>query len=337
VVVKQAESGRTTIFEVAEAAGVSITTVSHVFSGKRRVHEKTRQRVLEAATLLAYNPSSAAKALATGRSYALALQVSFTGEALVLNSFFSALLPALALAAVGRGYSLSFVPPLEQGRSFIGPLLSEGRVDGAVLVDPQADDPFVDAVRAGGTPFVTISRLPDGSSPFWIDNDHARICKLASEHLRKGGYERTALLTIEADVAYMADYLAGFAAAFGDSARVVIAEEFSSRAATAAVTRALKSRTPPDAFFCIHDQLALAAGIAVERAGLRVGRDVGVLGVGDSLFAREAQPQLTSVAVFPERFAEPTIAMLDGLIRGETPDAPVVIPARLVPRSSTRH
>ena len=98
---KEAENGRTTIFEVAEAAGVSITTVSHVFSGKRRVHEETKQRVIAAATRLAYNPSSAAKALATGRSYALALQVSFSGEALVLNSFFSALLPAVSLAAVG--------------------------------------------------------------------------------------------------------------------------------------------------------------------------------------------------------------------------------------------
>jgi DNA-binding LacI/PurR family transcriptional regulator len=315
--VKQAENGRTTIFEVAEAAGVSITTVSHVFSGKRRVHEETRQRVIAAATRLAYNPSSAAKALATGRSYALALQVSFSGEALVLNSFFSALLPAVSLAAVGRGYSLAYVPPLEAGNSFIGPLLNEGRVDGAVLVDPRVDDPFVQAVQASRTPFVTVGRMPDGSSPFWIDNDHARVCDLVSEHLRKEGYD-------------------GFAAAFGDSGRVVVAEDFSNRAAITAVAHALQSRRPPDAFFCVHDQLALAAAIAVERAGLRVGADVGVIGVGDSPFAREAQPPLTSVAVFPERFAEPTITMLDALIRGEAPEAPAVIPVRLVTRPSTR-
>jgi DNA-binding LacI/PurR family transcriptional regulator len=178
--------------------------------------------------------------------------------------------------------------------------------------------------------------MPDGSSPFWIDNDHARVCDLVSEHLRKEGYERAALLTIEAEVSYMADYLDGFAAAFGDSGRVVVAEDFSNRAAITAVAHALQSRRPPDAFFCVHDQLALAAAIAVERAGLRVGADVGVIGVGDSPFAREAQPPLTSVAVFPERFAEPTITMLDALIRGEAPEAPAVIPVRLVTRPSTR-
>jgi DNA-binding LacI/PurR family transcriptional regulator len=61
---KAIKNGRATIFEVAEAAGVSITTVSHVFSGKRRVHERTRQRVLDAATRLSYVPSPAAKTLA---------------------------------------------------------------------------------------------------------------------------------------------------------------------------------------------------------------------------------------------------------------------------------
>jgi DNA-binding LacI/PurR family transcriptional regulator len=333
---RASENGRATIFEVADAAGVSITTVSHVFSGKRRVHERTRQRVLDAATRLSYTPSPAAKALATGRTYALALQVSFTGEALVLNTFFSVLLPALSLSAVGRGYSLVYVPPLDAGRNFIGPLLTEGRVDGAILVDPLLDDPFVTALKQGGTPFVTISRLLDGSSSFWVDNDHGRICRLAADHLRKAGYRRTALLTIEADVAYVADYLGGFRAAFGEGGLVVIADDFSSRAATARAAEALAAADPPDAFFCVHDQLALAAGIAVERAGLRVGPDVGVMGVGDSLFAREAHPPMTSVAVFPERFAEPAIQMLDGLIRGVAPDAPALIPARLVPRSSTR-
>ncbi len=58
--------------------------------------------------------------------------------------------------------------------------------------------------------------------------------------------------------------------------------------------------------------------------------------VGNTLVARQAQPPVTSVAVFPERFAEPAIEMLDSLIRGVSPDAPAVVAARLVPRSSTR-
>jgi DNA-binding LacI/PurR family transcriptional regulator len=326
---------RATIFEVAEAAGVSITTVSHVFSGKRRVNAQTRSRVLETAARLSYSPSSTAQALATGRNFALALQVSFTGEALILNPFFASLLPTLSLAAVERGYSFVYVPPAEEGRSFVDPLLGERRIDGAVLVDPELGDPFVEAIREAALPFVTIGRLLDGSSDVWVDNDHASICTTVAEHLEAAGYERPALVTIETDVSYGADYVAGFRAAFADSRRVVVAEAFSAQAATRAAAAALASDDAPDAFFCIHDQLALGVEQAIEGADLRVGRDVGVVAVGDSVIAQQAHVPLTSVNVATERFGPATVALLDDLITGGRPTTPVVVPTRLVARAST--
>ena len=326
---------RATIFEVAEAAGVSITTVSHVFSGKRRVNAQTRSRVLETAARLSYSPSSTAQALATGRNFALALQVSFTGEALILNPFFASLLPTLSLAAVERGYSFVYVPPSEEGRSFVEPLLGERRIDGAVLVDPELGDPFVEAIRKAGLPFVTIGRLLDGSSDVWVDNDHASICTTVAEHLAAAGFERPALLTIETDVSYGADYVAGFRHAFPDSRQVVVAEAFSAQAATRAAAAALAGDEAPDAFFCIHDQLALGVEPAIEGAGLRVGRDVGVVAVGDSVIAQQAHVPLSSVNVATERFGPATVALLDELITGGRPTTPVVIPARLAARAST--
>jgi LacI family transcriptional regulator len=326
---------KATIFEVAEGAGVSITTVSHVFSGKRRVNAQTRTRVLETATRLAYSPSSAAQALATGRNFALALQVTFTGEALILNPFFASLLPTLSLAAVERGYSFVYVPPFEEGRSFIEPLLSERRIDGAVLVDPLLGDPFVEAVREAGLPFATIGRLLDGSSDVWVDNDHASICESVAAHLEAAGYRRPALLTIQTDVSYGVDYLAGFRAAFPGQDRIIVADAFSAHAATRAAAAALAGENPPDAFFCIHDQLALGVEPAIEGAQLRVGSDVGIVSVGDTLIAQHAHVPLTSVNVATEHFGPATVALLDELITGGAPTTPVVVPARLVPRAST--
>ena len=311
---------RATIFEVAEAAGVSITTVSHVFSGKRRVNAQTRSRVMATASRLSYSPSSTAQALATGRNFALALQVSFTGEALILNTFFASLLPTLSLAAVERGYSFVYVPPSDEGRSFVDPLLG---------------DPFVEAVREASLPFVTIGRLLDGSSDVWVDNDHASICANVAEHLASAGYSRPALLSIETDVSYGVDYVAGFRAAFSDPKRIVIADAFSAQAATRAAAEALASKDPPDAFFCVHDQLALGVEPAIEGAGLRVGRDVGIVAVGDSVIAQQAHVPLSSVNVGIERFGSATVALLDELITGGTPTTPVVVPARLVARTST--
>ena len=67
------------IFQVAPEAGVSITTVSHVFSSKRHVSEETRKRVLAVSERLGYRPRASARALATGRSMTIALQHSLSG------------------------------------------------------------------------------------------------------------------------------------------------------------------------------------------------------------------------------------------------------------------
>jgi LacI family transcriptional regulator len=291
--------------------------------------------VLEIARQLSYTPNASAKALATGRTYTLALQVSFTGEALLLNTFFGALLPALSLAAVEAGYGFVYVPPAEDGRGFIEPLVAEQRVDGAVLVDPTVGDPFVVALAEAGLPFVSIGRLLDGSSENWVDNDHASVCAAVAAHLRERGYQRPALLTIESEVSYTADYRAGFEAAFERPDRIIVAEAFSARAAAAAALGALRSDDPPDAFFCIHEQLALAVSLCLEDVGLRPGREIGVVGVGDSALTRQARTPLTSVDVFAQRFGGPTVGLLDALIAGRELDAPVVLPTRLIPRAST--
>jgi DNA-binding LacI/PurR family transcriptional regulator len=333
--VASTQAPKATIFELAAAANVSITTVSHVFSGNRPVNEETRRRVLAAAEQLAYTPNTRARALATGRSYSLALEVSFTGEALLLNTFFAELLPAISLAAVERGYSFVYVPPAAEARKFIEPLVGSRRIDGALFVDPVIGDPFLEAVRASDVPFASIARPLDSSSDNWVDNDHAHVCQVVAAHLAKSGYERAALLTIEAEGSYIADYLNGYQKAFAWQ-QLVIAEQFTFGAAAQAAARALRGPEPPDAFFCIHDQLAIAVETAVEAEGLKVGKDVGIIGVGDSMLARQARTPLSSVNVFPHQHGAAVVAMLDELITGVQPAAPVLIPSRLVARGSTR-
>jgi DNA-binding LacI/PurR family transcriptional regulator len=333
--VASTQAPKATIFELAAAANVSITTVSHVFSGNRPVNEETRRRVLAAAEQLAYTPSTRARALATGRSYSLALEVSFTGEALLLNTFFASLLPAISLAAVERGYSFVYVPPAAEARKFIEPLVGNRRIDGALFVDPVIGDPFLEAVRASDVPFASIARPLDSSSDNWVDNDHAHVCEVVAAHLARSGYERAALLTIEAEGSYIADYLNGYQKAFAWQ-QLVIADQFTFGAAAHAASQALRSPEPPDAFFCIHDQLAIAVETAVEAEGLKVGKDVGIIGVGDSMLARQARTPLSSVNVFPHQHGAAVVAMLDELIAGVQPAAPVLIPSRLVARGSTR-
>lgn len=324
-----------TIFDVAEAAGVSITTVSHVFSGNRRVGAETRDRVQTVAQKLGYRPRATAQALAHGRTNTLALQLSISGESLVLNPFFTSLLAALSLAAVDRGFSFVYVPPGPGSGGFVEPLLGAGVVDAAVLVDPIRTDPFVEAVVERALPYVSIGRILGVTSDYWVDNDHHAVCDKVLSHLSDAGYARPALLTVPFELSYVVDYTSGFRAAAGGGARIVTAQDLTDLAAQAAVADALVSREPPDALFCIHDRLAVGALLAAAEAGIAVPDELGVVGIGDSL-ASHTHPGLTSVRVFPERAGEAAVRLLDAVLRGTEVDVPVLIEAQLVRRDSTR-
>lgn len=325
-----------TIFDVAEAAGVSITTVSHVFSGNRRVAVETRNRVESVARKLGYRPRASAQALAHGRTNTLALQLSISGESLVLNPFFTSLLAALSLAAIDRGFSFVYVPPGPGSGGFVEPLLGAGLVDAAVLVDPIRDDPFVEAVIRGDFPYVSIGRVLGGgvTSDYWVDNDHHAVCDKVLSHLWDAGYARPALLTVPFELSYVVDYADGFRAAAGEDAPIVVANDLTDLAAQAAAAEALALSDPPDAFFCIHDRLAVGALLAAAEAGVAVPRELGVVGIGDNL-ASHTHPSLTSVRVFPERSGESAIDLVDAMLRGMEPKVPVLVEAQLVRREST--
>ena len=327
--------GRVTIFDVAESAGVSITTVSHVFSGNRRVGAATRERVERVARDLGYRPRATAQALAHGRTNTLALQLSISGESLVLNPFLTSLLASLSLSAIDRGFSFVYVPPGPGSEGFVEPLLDAGRVDAAVLVDPMRGDPFVEAVVERAFPYVSIGRILGATSDYWVDNDHRAVCEKVVAHLASAGYRRPALLTVPFDVSYVVDYTRGFHAAAGDEAPIVIADDLTDLAAQAAARKILASTDPPDAFFCIHDRLAVGALLAAAEAGVAVPDSLGVVGIGDSL-ASHTHPGLTSVRVFPERAGAAAVGLLDAVLRQSESEVPVLVGAQLVRRDSTR-
>lgn len=328
---------RPTIFHVAEEAGVSITTVSHVFSGKRKVHRETRDRVLETAKRLGYQPRSIARALATGRSMTLGLEITLSGHELVLNPYFASLLPAMSATAIELGYSFVFVPPNASRETFVEPLVAERRIDAAILVDPVADDPFLAGLLSHGVPFASIGRLLGSETENWVDNDHSAVVEDAFEHLRARGYTRPALLTIPTPVSYVRDYVESFKRLASDGEKAIhVAPELSERAAAETIGDVLARPDRPDAVLCIHDVLAVGALRAAEALDIAVPEALGVVGVGDSILAQHARPELTSVRVFPERAGELVVQLADELVRGgRGVEAPRIVPTKLILRGST--
>jgi DNA-binding LacI/PurR family transcriptional regulator len=324
-----------TIFEVAEAAGVSITTVSHVFSGKRPVGARTRRRVEEAAERLAYRPRPAARALASGRTMTLAVQFPLEGADVLLNAYFSGLVPAMSEPAVVRGYAFVLVPPDPARETFIEPLIDRRGIDGAVLLDPRAGDPFAAALIESGIPFVSLGRTPDAPDTPRVDQDFtALMCEVAA-HLDAHGYERPAFLNLPGEFSTLVDLQDAFLAAAPRGVAVAGADPTDAGAHAAA--RELLGRPAgerPDAVVTMDARQAAAVYRAASELRLAIPSEVGVVALDDAMAPR-MDPPLTSVTLFPEQAGRALIELIDGVLAGEDPAPLTLVPFELRPRTST--
>jgi DNA-binding LacI/PurR family transcriptional regulator len=328
------------IGDVAQAAGVSITTVSHALNGKGRLTDETRRRVREVADRLGYKPSALARGLAGGRTGMLAVTVSFVDHlALTIGDFdyFLQVMNAATSAAFERGFSLTLVPA-DSRRD----LLERLPLDGAVVMDPVRGDEIVGLLGDRGIPVVTTGRCPDGpDEACWVDNDHVAGTRAMIEHLAAEGATRVALLTAPAFQSYTIDALEAFEATCAelDLEPIIetVTDSISESGAYAAASRLLASSNPPDAIYATLDRLALGALLAAEAKGVRVPEALRVAGCTDSEAARSSRPTLTALSLNPELIGTEAVDLLVALIENGTPaEAHRVVPFAVIRRASTQ-
>lgn len=323
------------IRDVAEAAGVSITTVSHALNGKGRLPRSTRDRVHEVAEALGYRPDARARSLVTGKTGVLGLMVSGSEVPSVLSglSYFVDLMGAAMAAALERGYSLVLAMPAG-GHPF-----PNVEVAGTVVVDPVAGDPALRKLAENG-PVVTTGRSPDNGSAYYVDNDHRQATRRMLEHLRRHGAERIATIRYPLDTSFSEDVNGayddwcrdhGIAPIIVDASR-----DLSEAGGFAAATALLARSDPPDAIYAPLDRLAVGTLLAASSRGVKVPDDLMIAGGTDSHASRVANPPLTVLRLQPQLIGKLAVNMLIDLVEGREPVHPQIVPVRLIARSSTR-
>ncbi|SHL02900.1 LacI family DNA-binding transcriptional regulator [Rhodothermus profundi] len=343
-------TSRSTIRDVARAAGVSISTVSLVLNNKGHVSEATRRRVLKAARELGYVPSRAARDLSLKRTGNIGFVLRddhFTRSEpfytyIFLGTEFEARLHNLYVL-------LTTIPRDYQPRVHTPRFLRERNVDG-LLVAGKVSDTFLQEVRAMKLPTVLIDYEAEGFPAVVIDNQGG--ARVAVEHLLQQGHRRIAFVGADLQHPSIANRLEGYRGALvrtgqtPDPALVLVDEEAEPTRATGQRLgqRLLELKTRPTAAFCANDALALGVMETLLQAGLRIPEDVALVGFDDVQGATQAPVPLTSVRVFKEQLGE--LAMRH-LVERMTPDETrrpyargqhiIVVPCELVVRASSAH
>ena len=136
--------------ELAEALGLSPTTVSRALNGYPEVSEATRKRVVDAARNFAYQPSSSAKGLATGKSMSIGHVVPL-GRHKMIDPHFAEFIAGAGDTYAREGYDMviSVVPEAGQERVY-RQLAASGKVDGLIVHGPKHNDPRIALLNGRG-------------------------------------------------------------------------------------------------------------------------------------------------------------------------------------------
>lgn len=181
-----------TINDVAEQLGVSISTVSRAISGKGRIGDVTRKKVLDYIEENGYQPGGSAKTLAQTRSGNIAIVVP-DGRAMAELPFLGMCMYGANETAQARGYDMFMVTVDEQDVGRLKHLLDSRKVDGVILGNTRRDDMYARLLQSYNCPFVTIGSLNDDTA-VQVDHDNMGACRDLTALLLSRGMRRIAYM-----------------------------------------------------------------------------------------------------------------------------------------------
>ena len=330
-----------TIQDVAAAAAVSQATVSRALRGLPRVNEKTRQRVLRAASELNYVASPTATSLASGKSRIIGVIAPS-----ITRWYFANLLSGVGTVLQDRGYHLLLFEtglPGDERRLVLDAQLLRRRVEGVVVMSLELDRSEWALLASLRVPVVTVGVQGHGWDCVRIDD--VLTARTAMDHLVALGHRRIAHIgghyPREELVATPSDRRAGYEQVMTEHGleidpRLMCTSDWTVRGGIAAAEQLLALPCPPTAIFAACDELAIGAMRAAQVRGLRVPDDLSVVGIDDHEMA--FTHDLTTVAQgVVDQGRQAGRLLVDALTGAplQHPERVVTAPTHLVVRGTT--
>lgn len=329
--------------DVAQAAGVSRTTVSLVLSNTpgAQISEQTRQRVLEVAQELGYVPDAAGQALAKRRSQIFGLVIARQSHQIVSDAFLNLLMVGFLRSTHESGMSLmvNIVEPQHHVKTY-WQLVRAKRIDGLLLAGPRLDDEGLQLLEEAAFPTVLIGHISN-TKLCSVDIDNRAAARQAVEYLVQLGHRQIACVT-NASPNYEAPArrLQGYQEALEHAGltydeRLVRYGDYDQQSGYDQMNKLLDEAVPFTAAFVSSDVVAMGAKAAIRERGLQIPQDISLIGFDDVPMSRFFDPPLTTIHIPAVELGYTACELLTRLVtQGSVQHHSITLNANLVVRNS---
>ena len=286
------------IKDVAEKAGVSITTVSHVINETRYVSDDLKTRVQSAMEALNYRPNTLARSLRSGRSRTIGLVIPD-----ISNLFFAEISRKIEDKGFEFGYSVILCntdDDLEKEKRYIDVLL-EKQVDGIIFISAGEAKENILKQMEMDIPIVVADRdIPSLTSDVVLIDNHEGGFK-ATNYLITLNHKRIACITGPSLVTPSALRVEGYKHALKDAGipineSLICQGDFRYESGENCMRNLLNNPEPPTAVFVCNDMMALGAFRAIHECGMKIPENISVVGFDNIPLSQTAYPALTTMA-----------------------------------------
>lgn len=334
------EMGENRIYKIEDIArelGISTSTVSRSISGKGRISQATRERVLDFISSHDYRPSVQAKGLAQNKTYnlGLVLPLDFSESS---PAFFKECMSGICETAAGNNYDVMLSLTDGQDLSQISRLVVNRKVDGIIISRSAADWKVEHFLKEKNVPFVLIGSSPD-PDVFFVDNNNREACRELTDILLMKGIRRMALVGGSVLHRVNEDRKQGFLEAHQDfgvpaDQRLFFMEVDRPAKAADALEEILGAKA--DGIVCMDDSTcALMLGCLRER-GLQIPREIRLASFYDSVRLEYNNPSVTSLRFGAKDLGQSACRILLDLLNGRPVKRNILPGYQVILRESTK-
>lgn len=332
-----------TIYDIAEEAGVSASTVSRVLTNSANVRKEKRERIEAIIEKYNFKPNALAKGLSDTRSHLIGLIAAD-----VRNPFYAAAYVACENAARELGYKMLLCNSLGEKDREIDQLhmLVQQRVDAIIQLGGRADDlstdvAYADEVNrtANGVPFIVTGKM-DGVNCYRVKIDAKEACTLLTEHLIQLGHKRIALVGGRQDVLSTREKYETYRSIL-DKHGIEFREEYvvnggyNNETGYMGVKKLLGLKEIPTAIIAINDFSAAGIVRGLTELGFKIPGDISVVSYDNTYIADLMVPKLTSIDYDYEAFGMALVSTAVKVLDGEKVESLTPVIPHLVVRESS--